>query len=109
MRLFNSRAPTPAASPAHLKGEWLQNAECPPWRCSKGPLKAAEDETQMRWSVLCQWSTERPGRELGRSFSWQSPCIISGPNLPNLIVSDLPKPARGSGDSHHILPKRDRA
>src|SRR6516165_3684713 len=76
MRLFNSRAPTPAASPAHLKGEWLQNAECPPWRCSKGPLKAAKDETQMRWSVPCQWSTERPGRELGLSFSWKSPNLI---------------------------------
>src|SRR5215468_7437228 len=73
---FNSSVPTPAASPAHQKGEWLQNAECPPWRCSKGPSKAAEDETQMRCSVPRQWLTERPGRELELSFSWQSPCPI---------------------------------
>jgi hypothetical protein len=47
----------------------------------------------MRWSVPCQWLTERPGRELGLSFSWQSPWIISDPcsgsNLSNLIVSDF--------------------
>src|SRR6516165_3781052 len=111
---FNSCAPTPAASPAHQKGEWPQNAECPPWRCSKGLSKAAEDQTQMRWSVPCQWSTERPGRELELSFSWQSLSIISddpcsGPNLLNLTVSDFAKTSRGNRDSHHMLRKRDRA
>src|SRR5215469_8964154 len=93
MRLLTLAHQLPAASPAHQKGEGLQNAECPPWRCSKGPSKGAEDQTQMRCSVPRQWPTERPGRELELSFSSQSPWIISdpcsSPNLTNLIVRDF--------------------